>query len=294
MSKKYTRTDLAIEKGRADRPKSSASETKKRIYGKTVLTESTAWSDCEMRAVRYVTISRDGLWNVEGDAFEMLTTLIASEIRKMSKQLTGKEIDRDFRVLIAGLGNSDITPDAIGPLTVKNLTVTRHLKFEAPEVYGKMQICEISALSPGVLGQTGIETVELIRGAADTSSPDLIVAVDALAARSCDRLAATVQLSDAGIQPGSGIGNTRKAITSESVGVPVVSIGVPTVVDSSTLVYDVLRKAGIKKISPEVLNVLENGKNFFVSPKESDLIAKKVSEMLAESIHKAYLCPLKE
>ena len=128
-----------------------------------------------------------------------------------------------------------------------------------------------------------------MRGAAENAAPDVIIAIDALAARSVTRLASTVQLSDAGINPGSGIGNNRRAICRDTVGVPVIALGVPTVVDSSTLVYDALERAGVDKISRQLTEVLEQGKGFFVSPKESDVIAKKVSALLARSVGQAFL-----
>jgi spore protease len=190
---------------------------------------------------------------------------------------------------VAGLGNDEITADAIGPETVRRIEVTRHLRTYLPEAYEQIGVCAISALSPGVLGQTGIETVELVRGAAENAKPDVIIAIDALAARSVTRLASTVQLSDAGINPGSGIGNNRRAICLDTVGVPVIALGVPTVVDSSTLVYDALERAGVDKVSRQLTEVLEQGKGFFVSPKESDVIVKKVSALLARSIGQAFL-----
>ena len=141
---------------------------------------------------------------------------------------------------------------------------------------------------PGVLAQTGIETVEMVKSAAQNVTPDLIIAIDALAARSCERLASTIQLSDNGISPGSGIGNMRKAINRENIGVPVLALGVPTVVDSSTLVYDALRKAGIEEVDGELSTVLENGRGFFVSPKESDVITKSVAHLLAQSLDNVF------
>ena len=233
---------------------------------------------------KYVTVSCRRIWQLDGDELSAITGLVAGELRSMIKSMCGKEPDSGFSALVAGLGNSDITPDAIGPQTVKNMTVTRHIGALAPEVFGKLGQCSVSAVVPGVLAQTGIETVELIRGAAESVRPDIIIAVDALAARSCERLAATVQLSDNGISPGSGIGNMRKAINMDSIGVPVLALGVPTVVDSSTLVYDALGKAGIEKVDDELKKVLENGRGFFVSPKESDIICKSVAQMLAAGI----------
>lgn len=284
----YTRTDLAVE--RSDENTNEKCEVIEKEIGDITLTKTVARNSKGKQVAVYVTFSRKQMWLIEENEFERLTALIAIEIRKMSRSLTGKKINSDFKVMVVGLGNADVTPDCIGPMAIKQLTVTRHLRNEMPELYGKLKICEVSALSPGVLGQTGIETAELIRGAAETSCPDLVVAIDALAARSCDRLASTVQISDSGINPGAGIGNTRKAITLESIGVPVISIGVPTVVDSSTLVYDALKRAEINDICDELKDVLENGRNFFVTLKETDIVSQNISKIIAESVEKAYSC----
>lgn len=236
----------------------------------------------------YVTLTCGKIWLMGEEDTESLTALIAKELRSMCTAAAGKQVDRGFGVLVAGLGNSDITPDAIGPDSVKRLNVTRHLRTLDEALYKTVGRCEISALCPGVLGQTGIETVEIIRGAVENARPDVVVAIDALAARSCERLAATVQLSDGGISPGSGIGNNRKAISRENVGVPVIALGVPTVVNSSTLVYDALRRAGIEEIRPALRQVLDNGRSFFVSPKESDVIVERVSMLLADAVDRAF------
>lgn len=236
----------------------------------------------------YVTVMCGKIWLMGGEEFASLSSLVAKEIRAMCAKVCGKAVDRGFGVLVAGLGNSDITPDAIGPYSVRKLNVTRHLRAIDEALYDTVGRCEISAVFPGVLGQTGIETVELIRGAVENARPDVVLAIDALAARSCERLAATVQLSDSGINPGSGIGNNRKAICRETVGVPVIALGVPTVVNSATLVYDALRQAGIEEIRPELHRVLENGRSFFVSPKESDVITDKISELIADAVDTAF------
>lgn len=237
---------------------------------------------------QYVTIDCGRMWELDDDSMERVSRVIAHELSRMVRRLCGKPLSRDFGVLVAGLGNDEITADAIGPETVRRIEVTRHLRTYLPEAYEQIGVCAISALSPGVLGQTGIETVELVRGAAENAAPDVIIAIDALAARSVTRLASTVQLSDAGINPGSGIGNNRRAICRDTVGVPVIALGVPTVVDSSTLVYDALERAGVDKVSRQLTEVLEQGKGFFVSPKESDVIVKKVSALLARSIGQAF------
>ena len=239
-------------------------------------------------AEQYITVDCGRMWELDDDSMERVSNVIAHELSRMVRRLCGKPLSREFGVLVAGLGNDEITADAIGPETVRRIEVTRHLRTYLPDAYEQIGVCAISALAPGVLGQTGIETVELVRGAAENAEPDVIIAIDALAARSVTRLASTVQLSDAGINPGSGIGNNRRAICRETVGVPVVALGVPTVVDSSTLVYDALERAGVEKVSKQLSEVLEQGKGFFVSPKESDVIVKKVSALLARAIGRAF------
>jgi spore protease len=130
---------------------------------------------------------------------------------------------------------------------------------------------------------------ELLRGAVECVRPDVVLVIDALAARSCERLSRTVQLSDVGIAPGSGVGNHRCAITHETLGVPVIALGVPTVVNSATLVYDALHEAGIEEADGALQRVLETGKSFFVSPKESDVITKEFSTLLADAVSRAFL-----
>ncbi len=233
---------------------------------------------------QYITVICGKIWLLSEDELERTAEIIGGELRKMIHGLSGRKISEDFSVLVAGLGNAEITPDAIGPRTLSHLTVTRHIPQLSRDIFSKIGQCSVSAIAPGVLAQTGIETLELIRGAVENTSPDVIIAVDALAARSCERLASTVQISDCGISPGSGIGNLRKAINRENLGVPVIALGVPTVVDSATLVYDALERAGIESIGEKLRGVLDNGKGFFVSPKESDVIADSVSMTLARAL----------
>ena len=213
---------------------------------------------------------------------------MAGELRGTAQRLTHKAIDSNLSVFVAGLGNADLTPDAIGPQTVRRLTATRHLRQYEGELYRATGCSSLSALSPGVLGQTGIETSELLRGAVNSTHPDVIIAIDALTARNCDRLCATVQLSDTGIEPGSGVGNHRRPITYKSMGVPVIALGVPTVVNSATLVWDALQKAGIDGEDTRLQKVLESGKSFFVSPKESDLICESIARLFASAIGLAF------
>ena len=234
----------------------------------------------------YVTLHCRPLWKLDGEARERTVALLARELRRMC--LPQGEISEQFGVLVAGLGNAEITADAIGPKTVHRLTVTRHLREHDRRIFQLLGRCQLSAIAPGVLGQTGMEAADLIRGAVAAVQPHVVLAIDALAARSTERLASTVQLSDTGISPGSGIGNRRAAIDRESVGARVIALGVPTVVDSATLVYDALRQAGIGEISGALREVLENNRRFFVSPKESDYITAQTAALLCDAIEQAF------
>ena len=183
-----------------------------------------------------------------------------------------------------------MTPDAIGPEAVRRMTVTRHLKDCDESLYAALGCCELAALSPGVLGQTGMESGELARCAAGLVKPHLVVAVDALAAASCERLSSTVQLSDGGISPGAGIGNRRMAMDRDTLGCPVMGVGIPTVVDSSTLVWDALSRAGMTEdnLPPALGEALNTGRSFIVSPKDIDEVVELSCRMLAMGLDRAF------
>lgn len=230
---------------------------------------------------RYVTVECGKVWLMGEDEKDKVCSAVVDCITELVPK--GPKT-----VLVIGLGNRDITPDALGPKTLDGLIVTRHVKEHDKDLFNKIGQEEIAAISPGVVGQTGIETLELIRGAVERVRPDVVIAIDALAARSVERLATTVQLSDTGISPGSGIGNRRKEINRTTLGVPVIALGVPTVVDSSTLVYDALSKAGIESIDTSLTQVLENGRSFFVSLKESDVAVAETAKLLSSALNRAF------
>lgn len=232
----------------------------------------------------YITIGVGKIWQSDGETFKRISHIISAELKCLADKLS-PSLDS---LLVVGLGNRYITSDAIGPLAIKDLTVTRHIKELEPKLFETLSSLSVSAIAPGVIGQTGIEAVEIIRGAANNVSPSLIIVIDALAAKSIDRLAVTVQLSDTGLAPGSGIGNTRKAIDRENLGIPVISIGVPTVVDSSTLIYDMLEKAGAEELSDDIKSILDNGKSFFVTLKDSDLATREAARLIAHAINHAF------
>lgn len=239
---------------------------------------------------QYITVHSGPLRSLTDEEFEALSKLLSRELRALCRKACGREIDKELSVLVVGLGNEDITPDAIGPRAVRQLTATRHLRKLEGDLYDAVGRCEISALFPGVLGQTGIETLESVRGAVENVKPHIVVAIDALAARSTARLAATLQLSDSGIAPGSGMGGDSASICRDSLGIPVIALGVPTVVESSTLVYEALERAGLceGELDKRLFEVLEGERGYFVSPGESDLVTACVSRLLAESIDMAF------
>lgn len=287
----YERTDLACEWGRAS---AASPGTKLEQWkwahgsGQRLVIETAEAGRCFGRAKgEYVTLLCGKLWKLDAEAEGALECELARLLVRMVERETKMKVGSDMSVLVVGLGNRGITADALGPCVVDGLLVTRHLQAQAQDVFQKMKCCAVSALAPGVLGQTGMEAAEVIAGAVRRAHTDAIIAVDALAARDCDRLAATVQLSDTGIAPGSGIGNDRCALTRESLGIPVIAIGIPTVVDSSTLVCDALRRAGIEQATGRLREILENGRRFYVSPKEADLITERTSRLVARAINRA-------
>lgn len=287
MAENQRRTDLAAELDLTDKNNiREETETCGSITVTTVeiLTEAAAERLGKPRG-KYITLDIGKIWYATDDDFELAAELISKKLRLLSDELLGKTPES---VLIAGLGNRRITADALGDETVGLITVTRHLKNLNGRLFGLLGGREISAVAPGVLGQTGIETAELVRGVCEQIKPSLVVAIDSLCARSTERLATTVQLGSSGISPGSGIGNHRLALTEQSLGIPVIAFGVPTVVDSATLVLDALERAGIDSPDPKLCEVLENRRGFFVTPKETDTIVRELSRLAARSITLAF------
>jgi spore protease len=279
----FARTDLACEAGREIARKS---ERRVEVGGVPV----TVTRSREADGGRYVTVACGRIGERGEEDLPALTELLSEELVAMATVMLGHKPSPDDRILVVGLGNADMTPDAVGPGTVRRMTVTRHLRGYDEALFASLGCCELSALSPGVMGQTGMESAELVRGAAELIRPDLIVAVDALAARSCERLAATVQLSDGGIGPGAGIGNHRMAIDRDSVGCPVMALGVPTVVDSSTVVWDALAEAGVdtEALPDRLGEVLEQGRSFIVAPRDADRMVEMICMWFARALDRAF------
>lgn len=185
---------------------------------------------------RYLTIEVPGLRRKDTELQNEVATKFAQAFHQF---LHDVGIPRDAKVFIVGLGNWNVTPDALGPIVVENLLVTRHLFELMPEQVDE-GYREVSALSPGVLGITGIETSEIVYSVVEKTKPDFVIAIDALASRALERVNTTIQISDTGINPGSGVGNKRKPLTKEALGIPVIAIGVPTVVDAVSIASDTI------------------------------------------------------
>ncbi|MCU6748570.1 GPR endopeptidase [Faecalicatena acetigenes] len=238
---------------------------------------------------------------------------IAEELAKYVQELIrGNTIEKeDVSILVVGLGNRQVTPDALGPNVVDHLTVTRHIVKEYGKYAMGMENANmISAIVPGVMGQTGMETVEIIRGVIKETKPDLVIAVDALAARNSKRLHRTIQIADTGIHPGTGVGNNRSGLNKESLGVPVIGIGVPTVVDAATIVNDTmenfiaaLETSDTLKKAGEVLRSYTAGEKYelvkeliaphlngmFVTPKDVDEMVDQISYTISEALNVLFM-----
>lgn len=216
-----------------------------------------------------------------------LKKVLIEHLQELTKNIKNKKI------LVVGLGNKDVTPDSLGPLVTEQIFATRHLIKEFGENFKKQNHIEnIAAISPGVMGQTGMEAKEIIQAITKTVDINLVIVIDALAARSVSRLNCTFQITNTGISPGSGVGNNRKALNQDSLGVPVIAIGVPTVVDAYTIVNDMLEQFMLRQgFNDDEINDFnmqlrnENIVNMFVTPKDIDEAIKNISRIIAESIN---------
>jgi len=205
------------------------------------------------------------------------------EVCEIAKRIADL-LPREGLVLVAGLGNNDITPDAIGPRTIHQILATRHIGSEIKEQAGLEKLRAVAALAPGVLGQTGIETCEIIRAVAGAINPKAVVVIDALAAGSTSRLGCTIQVANTGISPGSGVMNSRKELSEQTLGIPVVSMGVPTVVDASTMAGDLLPEGELG----ELRELFEpSGRAMMITPREIDTLVSHACHTLSLAINKA-------
>ena len=246
----------------------------------------------------YITIDINNLKIAGEEQIQKASEALTKELKELLK----KHIEEQEPLLVVGLGNSKSTPDALGPKVVQDIDVTRHILQYMPEALDK-NTRPVSAISPGVLGTTGIETLEILKGIVDNIKPKLLIIIDALASRSIERISSTVQIADTGIIPGAGVGNTRKELSIETLGIPVVAIGIPTVVEAATIAADSLdlfiQKVQEQAKSNDFLNQLQeedkyemikevlapNDYNFIVTPKEIDELIENMKDIVARGIN---------
>lgn len=316
MGKFQIRTDLALEAKESCEAKdgqpggvrvTEQEDPEREIYTTTVVIETENGARVMGKPVgTYITLEAPNMSSPDEDYHAEISEALAGHIRALMRT----EDDKRKSVLVVGLGNREVTPDALGPEVVGNLRITRHMI----RVYGRVsaelqQAAEVSALVPGVMAQTGMETLEIIKGVVDETHPQLVIVIDALAARSTKRLNRTIQITDTGINPGSGVGNHRDAINEETLGVPVIAIGVPTVVDAVTIVNDTMealveeldRSERLQRLTG-ALGTLDHAEKqelirelissqlntMFVTPKDIDETVKYLSFMISESLNKVF------
>ncbi len=245
----------------------------------------------------YITMEVPGLAENDSGFHEEISALLAEQL----KGLLEEQGDiKEKSIMIVGLGNRAVTADALGPKVIDHLAVTRHiLHVYGKEAYGE-SVPSISAMEPGVMAKTGIETSEMVAGVVEQTKPDILIVIDALAARSTKRLYTTIQLSNTGIAPGSGVGNHRSAINEEVMGIPVLAVGIPTVVDAATIVGDACEAwwhESLKEPGPfpeEVRKYFKDLKNMYVTTKEIDEIIECVSYTVSEAINGALCADIKK
>ncbi len=279
----YIRTDIASERSLRQGEITKSEQAEQNGFNIHRVTLEKDGDD--FRAGSYCTVDIGEVWNFGKSRISDAASAVGTEFLHICESF----LKNNAPVLTVCLGNRRITSDALGPLCADRLIVTRHIKTEAPKLFKALGNRECSVFCPGVTGDTGIETFELIRSAAYEVKPSLVICIDALASKSIDRLVSTIQISSAGLSPGSGIGNNRKEISINTLGIPVVGIGVPTVVHSSSLIAEALEKAGMTDIPDPLQCILENGKSYFVTVKETDSAVKAASDVIAQALNTVLL-----
>lgn len=285
------RTDLADERVEEYKKVNSSEEVDGIIITKSVE------SDCNITHVEiinetgekalgkpignYITIEIKDVSIITEDEKQKIIEIVSKKIKNLIVKFENKS------VLVVGLGNKNATPDAIGPDTIEYIDITRHLLKYAKNLIDPT-VREISAVAPGVLGTTGIETSEIVHSIVKKIKPAFIIVIDSLASSSIERVTKCLQLSDTGITPGSGVKNKRIGLNEKTLGVPVIAIGLPTVVDMATITSDTISRIYDDKenVYEEVAKVLDT-ENYMVTPKEIDIIVQKISEILASSLNEA-------
>ena len=271
------RTDLAIEFTKNENYKNIDYKSEEKRNGEVLSTYTEIFSEkgekeTKKEIGKYITLEFPSVDKI--DCYEE----IEKETVKALKLLLGED---KKNILVVGLGNDEITSDSIGPFTVKKILATRHIAGNFAEKIGLKGLKSVSAIAPNVLGKTGIESTEILKGIIEQIKPDAVIVIDALAAGSIERLFKTIQFSNNGITPGSGVKNSRKEISEKTLGVPVIAVGVPTVVDALSLAFEITEQ------------IPKNDVDMILTPKDADILCKKISEILSKALN-VFLQPLIE
>ena len=307
------RTDLALERASIYRKENNLEkidgiDTEEEEIGKSIkvsrvkITNENGEIAIGKRKGVYVTIDLKKFKFAEDEEIKKASETLAKEL----KNIVDAHINLKEDILVVGLGNLYVTPDSLGPKVINEIDVTRHIIKYLPQYIDK-NTRPVTAISPGVLGTTGIETVEILKGIVDNIKPKLIIVIDALASRSIERISSTIQISDTGIIPGAGVGNTRKEISKETLGIPVIALGIPTVVESAVLVNDcldlIIEKMQNEAKSNVFLNQIKEKDNYeqikdmlnpldynmIVTPKEIDELIENMKDVVAKGINMSIL-----
>ena len=286
---RFPRTDLAAERRRAD-VYLPGTDYREEVEGRFTVTRIRVGDEVSARAIgrpigRYLTVAFPPLAELAETERGQLENLLIREIGSVLPRCRAARPT----VLVAGLGNRAIVSDAVGPETVGRITATAHLAEREPELFRSLGCSAVATTAPGVLADTGMETLSIVSGICRSLRPDYVLAIDSLAARSADRLTTTVQIADTGIRPGSGIGNARAALDRTTLGIPVISVGVPTVVEAATLVADRLERAGVTEDCIEALT--DPRDRFYVTPKDVDLSVSRIARLLSDVLSALYNLP---
>lgn len=229
----------------------------------------------------YITIDLKRVNNITTEKEDAIISAFSKEL----KIIIEKNSNLSDEILVVGLGNLYATPDSLGSKVVQNIEITRHIKIYLPNAIDP-NTRSVSAITPGVLGTTGVETIEIVKGIVDNIKPKLVIAIDSLCSKNIERINKSIQISDTGIIPGGGVGNKQEELSKDTLGIPVIGIGVPTVLDAATIVTDTLSACKINVSENEVVEKMKlNNFNFIVTPKEIDSLIESMSTIISEGIN---------
>ena len=274
------RTDLACEDSENEEKKKTEEYQVNNVLIEKIVLDSIDARKYKKTEGVYYSLTTDSIINLDHDEGSNVSLAIVKILEDIYEEYN---LTQDSYILILGLGNDDITPDSLGPKVVKNIFVTKHL-FDLGQLEEGLGI--IGAIAPGVMGQTGIETSDIIKALVKKTKPELVLVIDALASRSLHRVNRTIQISTAGINPGSGVGNKRKEISYKTLGVPVVAIGVPTVVDIASIFYDLKSFFNEKENGYDIRSsLIESDLNYMVTSKDIDEMMNMMSDIISKAIN---------